>query len=230
MISKSILTETETKTIHDIDPIDLHTANGPVSVTQAALIDIPRMRPKMLFYLLDGLQRPILSVGALCKAGYRFEWSPTKGPSLYDEYQQATPIPLQEQTNVPLLISKSPQNNKKPQQAHQMMHDNSQQSDNTIQEAQPDIFPETQDPPPPPPPEFDIPPEERAKQRRQRKKKPLSPRQPSHHNIFTHFPKDPNCPICNGCKPTRTYRPTGGKQRPDAVSYTHLTLPTTPYV
>ena len=31
------------------------------------------------------------------------------------------------------------------------------------------------------------------------------------HNVFTHFPKDPNCPICQEATP---------------VSYTHLTLPT----
>ena len=25
------------------------------------------------------------------------------------------------------------------------------------------------------------------------------------HNIFTHFPKDPNCPICNSCKRNRAH-------------------------
>ena len=25
------------------------------------------------------------------------------------------------------------------------------------------------------------------------------------HNMFTHFPKDPNCPICNSCKRNRAY-------------------------
>ena len=53
MIAKTTLTAQEKETIHAVEPLDLQTANGPVSVTEAVLIDIPRMIPKLRFYLLE---------------------------------------------------------------------------------------------------------------------------------------------------------------------------------
>ena len=37
------------------------------------------------------------------------------------------------------------------------------------------------------------------------------------HNIFTHFPKDPNCPICQANKPTRAYVQSKPGAEPDAL-------------
>ena len=44
------------------------------------------------------------------------------------------------------------------------------------------------------------PPQPKAKARPKRKPK-VSP--PTTHNLFTHFPKDPNCPVCKLCKTAR---------------------------
>ena len=37
------------------------------------------------------------------------------------------------------------------------------------------------------------------------------------HNTLTHFPKDPNCDICNSCKSTRQHCTKGPHGEPDAL-------------
>ena len=37
------------------------------------------------------------------------------------------------------------------------------------------------------------------------------------HNLLTHFPKDPRCPICIKCKPTRAYLRTKSHGEPDSL-------------
>ena len=37
------------------------------------------------------------------------------------------------------------------------------------------------------------------------------------HNTLTHFPKDPNCPICNACKQNRSHCRSKSHGEPDGL-------------
>ena len=57
---------------------------------------------------------------------------------------------------------------------------------------------------------------ENAKARRKAKKRIVSC-STCEHNIFTHFPKDPDCEICARCKPHRAYCKSKEERSPDAL-------------
>ena len=202
MVDSGSLTPKEKKTIRSCTPIPLQTANGIVYADKSAKIYI-----RALSLTVDALMLkdspPVLSLGRLCtENGLSYIWTCNKVPYLIRADGTGPRIECIPKFNVPFITTvtgdATTQIEPEPQcDATQLDTQIDTQSDT-------EATPREKDPPTR---------KEKAKQEREkeaaakrnRKREKYKKSSQTEHNVFTHYPKDPNCDVCRSCKTTRAH-------------------------
>ena len=202
MIGLDDLTSSERSKIKKApSPLELQTANGLVVADQVVPLFVEGLQVNLTAYILPST--PILiSLGKLCKEHhFGYEWLPGATTStLYKKGKKGVPPrrhALETVYNVPLITPAK----KNVRGAADVPTPAETRTSETVLTGTKDDWenlpddadhPETEDVPPPPSPVV-----ETREGKRKRKNTP------SAAHYLTHFPKDPNCEICNRVKTQR---------------------------
>ena len=221
LICKKLMTAQELETIRNAEVrIRLQTANGIVWVKQTAKVHVVELDVTVLAYILDGAPA-LLSLGRLCREnGYRYVWEETnpylqKKGSDKNERIYCKPV-----NDVPLITSAKEKTSKKDSGSDQTESKNADpeskeaggDSSKKTKEAGGDSCKKTSKRGREEETECGSQSKVRKRKRKQRKK---SCQPCSSHNMFTHFPMDPNCEICRSCKLQRARCATMPHGKPD---------------
>ena len=206
MVPWASLTKSERKTLRKAEyAMDIRTANGVVHVDHIATVYCRDLDVKVDAYILNG-SPALLSAGKLCKEnGFEWTWGAfSENPvlvrgALRVECAVVHDVPIV----VPACIAPGLKEETVPIKKEITQEATPGESPSTKQEATPSAVKQEATPGKKPDEK-----EKKGRPERYKKKKKRSDRvvacKPCEHNPFTHFPKDPNCEICNNCKAQRS--------------------------
>ena len=228
IVGKKELTAEERKMIRKLaDPIPLSTANGPTWATEETDIYVHELDIWVVAVLLED-SPAVLCQGKLVEHhGFRFDWTPGQTPYLQKgdlkvhcypshdvpfittsiEDDQALPSPAHQEE--PPLANVAPDETAPVQEPS--VKGNLKQTPEKVQAKV--LPPQKSSPGKPVSPKVK---QDKVKANRKAKKK-ISSCQLCEHNVFTHFPKDPNCPICQGSKAQRARCSSKAQPAPDGL-------------
>ena len=164
-MSSKLLTVKEKKSIQDIEPIKLSTANGTVECTKVVTVWVKLLQIRVKAILMDNSPE-LLSMGLLVKQNhFTMTWNPNELPYLTDKDGVKYSFPVH--ANIPHVYSvkKDCENTK-----------DAENVEPAVREYTP---------------------------RKTRKVAKRTSSKDCVHNIFTHFPKSKDCPVCRDCKTDR---------------------------
>ena len=186
----------------------MQTANGYVTAQNEVEVFSKDLGVTVTAYTLPKVP-PVLSLGKLCREnGFRFHWEPNELPYLQHvksgkivqcDLDQDTPIvlPAIEGEIQPEKTEEEPGMHLGGRRRTQVITPGNEAA-------------ESEEPSP-----TAVPPKKKRKKRgsKYRDNQPI----PVGHNCFTHFPKDPGCPVCAKCKTQRSQHRVSKGPAPDSL-------------